>query len=813
MNKRFLHILIISLVAIIALPYTIRALFIDRFTVKGESMHPYLKDGEIIYVNKTIFGARIYKSFDFSNRKLNCFRLYGHSSIRLGDVVVFNEPDPYMTGQIEFRINRVYAKRCIACPGDTLLITNGHFLNGGKFVGSLPQQRFLANACDSSLLQKGVVMSIFPYIERWTIKDSGPFYIPRKGDVIKIDNINSKLYSRAIEYETGIPQEKICDHFENYTFTHDYYYFVGDNVMDSMDSRYFGVVPDDFIIGVVKKQRRFSQKYRDDIKTTLRLSGANRSELEYVLDYYENTNPKRKAAEFLIGGMKRHYSQNPDTGNKTYDYEVITAEYLLDNIDDAFSQYERWKWNKNIPLEDFYELILPYRIEHEPITEWRKKYRNMYKHVLDTMSSYTDIIDVVNTLNYELNKRPFIINNYKSNLISTPETLLVNRTGDCKDLCNFMLYLMRSFGIPATTDEYKVGNRHSWNMIRDTTGRYEIFINSYFNGLGAIRGGLDGRTKGMVIRNVWYDIPYKDVTEEYFGKCLIHSNSPYLGIYTKLGITPLSKGSLRVFGYRFDKLEQGKIYFPIKYRNNRIICTDYPFILSNSGYYKHILKPNYKHKQDIIVTRKVRMYSRLYSRMNHNKGAVFEASNYPDFRTIDTLGTFKEVEKNYNYIYLPDIKPYRYFRICAKPEKGLRLAEIKLFSDHNRATRIPIKVLASSQKYGGEPQFLLDNDELTFFESKDSNSFIVFDAGKQVRPYMLEWVPINDDNFIRYGDKYELFYHDGKNGWKSAGNKMADNTYLEFYDIPSNALYLLKNLTRGVEEEVFIMQYDHQLFL
>ena len=95
MNKHFFHILIISFVAIIALPYTIRALFIDRFTVKGESMHPYLKDGEIIYVNKTIFGARIYKSFDFSNRKLNCFRLYGHSSIRLGDVVVFNEPNPY----------------------------------------------------------------------------------------------------------------------------------------------------------------------------------------------------------------------------------------------------------------------------------------------------------------------------------------------------------------------------------------------------------------------------------------------------------------------------------------------------------------------------------------------------------------------------------------------------------------------------------------------------------------------------------------------------------------------------------------------
>ena len=137
---------------------------------------------------------------------------------------------------------------------------------------------------------------------------------------------------------------------------------------------------------------------------------------------------------------------------------------------------------------------------------------------------------------------------------------------------------------------------------------------------------------------------------------------------------------------------------------------------------------------------------------------------------------------------------------------GLKLAEIRLFADYDRITQIPIKVLAYSQKYGGEPQFLLDNDELTSFESKDSNSFIAFDAEKQVIPYMLEWVPINDDNFIRYGDKYELFYHDGKNGWKSAGNKIADNTSLEFYDIPSNALYLLKNLTKSIEKEVFIIQ-------
>lgn len=72
-------------------------------------------------------------------------------------------------------------------------------------------------------------------------------------------------------------------------------------------------------------------------------------------------------------------------------------------------------------------------------------------------------------------------------------------------------------------------------------------------------------------------------------------------------------------------------------------------------------------------------------------------------------------------------------------------------------------------------------------------------------------MPHNDDNFIRQGDCYELFYNEGVNGWKSLGKQIADTTYLE-YDIPDNALLLLRDYTRGHEEQIFYMQDEKQIF-
>lgn len=68
----------------------------------------------------------------------------------------------------------------------------------------------------------------------------------------------------------------------------------------------------------------------------------------------------------------------------------------------------------------------------------------------------------------------------------------------------------------------------------------------------------------------------------------------------------------------------------------------------------------------------------------------------------------------------------------------------------------------------------------------------------------------NDDNNIRIGDTYELFYWDMD--WVSLGKQIADDFNLTFHHVPQNALLLLRDLTRGTDERIFLYKDTKQLW-
>lgn len=143
------------------------------------------------------------------------------------------------------------------------------------------------------------------------------------------------------------------------------------------------------------------------LEYALAFAGDNRSELEKVLTYYKDDSLKLKACCFLIENMPRYFSYTghvldsikaikasvdkegklPDekvdplkgfTYNhlpKIYDAHVITADYLIENIELAFEEWEKRPWNKYVSFDEFCELILPYRIDNEPLENWRSIYR------------------------------------------------------------------------------------------------------------------------------------------------------------------------------------------------------------------------------------------------------------------------------------------------------------------------------------------------------------------------------------------------------------------------------------------------------
>ena len=112
-TTKIIRIILLMALATAALAVTIPVFLTDRFTIRGGSMLPTLHDGQHVFVNKLLMGARIYTKYDFSDPVMESFRMPGLRNVRPGDIVIFNYPYPDSTGKIHFRINYVYAKRCI----------------------------------------------------------------------------------------------------------------------------------------------------------------------------------------------------------------------------------------------------------------------------------------------------------------------------------------------------------------------------------------------------------------------------------------------------------------------------------------------------------------------------------------------------------------------------------------------------------------------------------------------------------------------------------------------------------------------------
>ncbi len=628
-----------------------------------------------------------------------------------------------------------------------------------------------------------------------------------------------------------------------------------------------------FILLVLTLAACQSEKDRR-LEYALEFAGDNCVELEKVLEHYRTDPEKLEAARFLIRNMPGWYSYEGneldsihhllvgvcegrpiskreknkwnrisfDSLSKIYDAQVITAEYLIDNIDLAFEVWRKYPWNRNLPFDDFCELILPYRIADEPLSDWRKLYYEDYGTLLDSLYKGDDVIEASKIIDGKLRKLYYIYNTDFRIPHLDAVFLYHNRIGYCREACDLTIYAMRACGISVATDYFAYSpdyqHYHCWTMLRDTTG---TFLQFGFNEFEASRDTLrhDGRKKGKVYRYCFGVQPekisgisgnkrlypvfrnrfVKDVTSEYFGSndTTIPIQIPgeqyiYLGIFSPGGWIPIDMALGNAGKVTFRDIEPDVIYQTLYQGDGgKLYPAGYPFISKRGGEFV-LLKPNIDLMEEAILRRKMPQQKTIAEWAYRAViGAKIEAASDLSFIHADLLWQFEDtLTTNYCILTPPSRKKHRYVRYVAPAGKRMELAELALFKDSLCQEKIRLRRINNIEPVA-KLEYVTDGNILTYFQARDTSSYLAYDLGESMPIERIVFSPRNDDNYIWPGDNYELFYQDGINGWKSLGRKVASERKIEFL-VPQNALLWLRNCTKGREEQVFIYKNGRQTF-
>lgn len=274
--------------------FIVRVFFVQSYTVSSSQMETALLPGEKVLVNKMAYGIRLPStllSIPFTFDSFAGFRSYSgvlqigyhrwfSSTVSSNDIVLFNNPSE-VDKPFDKRV--LCISRCIAVPGDTIVVEVGDmFINGKKYIASpdllLPyyfpvsskdsvfdvmkrlsiSPRSLEedslyvycsqNRYEAFLINQKLVDSLQIRLKTEAIY-SYKLIVPAKGMVVKLSDNLKRLYADIIKDESGIDVMSPNESLGSYKFRYNYYWFLSDNTENSIDSRTLGFISEKYIVG------------------------------------------------------------------------------------------------------------------------------------------------------------------------------------------------------------------------------------------------------------------------------------------------------------------------------------------------------------------------------------------------------------------------------------------------------------------------------------------------------------------------------------------------------------------------------------
>ena len=263
-----------SFLVALGIALVIRAVVIYPFRIPTGSMEDTLLVGDFLLANKFVYGLRSpdwigipYTKIGF---KIPFFRTPGFRKPKQGDVVIFKYPR-------DITLN--YIKRCVGVSGDTILVRNKQLLVNGKPFPNPPKSKFIYTMYPEGFEE----YTIFPP-GAGNRDNFGPIRIPVPGDTFRFSESNRPLWFERLQvmlYEGNRIQvryggETIALTLDNqnqwpsalnklrpedfllngkpidsgfYTVKNRHYFMMGDNRDNSLDSRYWGFLPERLVVG------------------------------------------------------------------------------------------------------------------------------------------------------------------------------------------------------------------------------------------------------------------------------------------------------------------------------------------------------------------------------------------------------------------------------------------------------------------------------------------------------------------------------------------------------------------------------------